>query len=169
MLVFNKLWDNFPDKSVMKVRCRNQQADSSRPFGNYCAIMLSEALIRSGVSTSGAKANKCWSHEGMRHVLLAEELAQWLSKSNIGGLGKVEKISPKTFQEDLDERTGIIFFKDYWQRGSESFSNRSGDHIDLWNKDEITSSSMFTRGIIEFLGRVSDLNDSREVWFWEVK
>lgn len=84
-------------------------------------------------------------------------------------LGKVEKINPSTFQDDLDGRTGIIFFKDYWTRGNESFSNRSGDHIDLWNKNEITSSSMFVRGIIEFFGRVSDLNESKEIWFWEVK
>lgn len=116
-----------------------------------------------------ALALKCWSHEGMRHILLAEELAQWLCKANIGGVGKVEKISPKTFQKDLDDRTGIIFFKDYWQRGNENFANRSGDHIDLWNKNKITSSSMFTRGFLELLGRVSDLNEAKEVWFWEVK
>ena len=62
-----------------------------------------------------------------------------------------------------------IFFKDYWRRGKESFEQRSGDHIDLWNKDRISSSSMFTRSILEFIGRVSDLNKSREIWFWEVK
>ncbi|RTZ22095.1 T6SS effector amidase Tae4 family protein [Vibrio penaeicida] len=51
----------------------------------------------------------------------------------------------------------------------EAFSNRSGDHIDLWNKDEITSDGMFRRSLYEFFGVVSDFNDSREVWFWEVK
>ncbi len=169
MLEFSKLWKNYPEKSLMRGKCQNEQSNGSSPFGNYCAILMSEALIRSGVSTVSAKAKKCWSHEGMKHVLLAEELAVWLSKANIGGLGKVEKINSKTFQEDLKDRTGIIFFKDYWQRGNESFERRSGDHIDLWNKNEITSSSMFTRGILEFIGRVSDLNESKEIWFWEVK
>ena len=52
---------------------------------------MSEALIRSGVSTTGAKVKKCWSHQGMKHILLAEEMALWLDRSNIGGLGKLEK------------------------------------------------------------------------------
>ncbi len=169
MLTFEQLWANFPDKSKMKEQCQNKQADGSKPFGNYCAILLSEALIKSGVSTKEVKARKCWSHQGMKHILLAEELAAWLNQSDIKGLGSVEKVNPETFQDDLEEKTGIIFFKDYWTRGNESHENRSGDHIDLWNKDEITSSSMFMREILEFLGQVSDFNDSREIWFWEVK
>jgi len=169
MSKFNELWENFPEKNVIRARCQNKQATSSAPFGNYCAINLSDALIRSGASTVGAKVKKCWAHGGMKHILLAEEMASWLKKSNFSWLGKLEKVNPSTFQGDLDGKTGIIFFKDYWQRGNESLSNRSGDHIDLWNKDEITSSSMFTRNILELFGRVSDLNESREIWFWEVK
>lgn len=169
MFKFKELWENYPDSGLIKARCQNKQATGSRPFGNYCAIKLSDTLIKSGVSTVGSDAKKCWGHSGMKHILLAEELAIWLCKANISGLGRVEKINPKTFQEELKDRTGVIFFKDYWQRGNESVSNRSGDHIDLWNKNEITSSSMFTRDILEFLGRVSDLNESREIWFWEVK
>lgn len=169
MLDFESLWRSFPEKKMLQGKCRNKQAESSAPFDNYCAILLSEALIKCGVSTAGATAKKCWSHQGMKHILLAEELAAWLNKSNIGGLSKVEKISPASFQKDLQDKTGIIFFKDYWRRGSESFPNRSGDHIDLWNKNKISSSSMFTRGILEFFGRVSDFSDSKEIWFWEVK
>ncbi len=166
---FKELWDNYPDKNLMKAKCQNKQKNGSTPFSNYCAIMLSEALIKSGVSTVSSKGRKCWGHPGMKHILLAEEMANWLKQVNFGWLGKMQKITPKTFQEDLEDKTGIIFFKDYWQRGKESVDNRSGDHIDLWNKDEITSSSMFTRGILEFFGRVSDLNKSKEIWFWEVK
>ncbi len=96
-------------------------------------------------------------------------MAGWLKASSFSWMGKLEKINPKSFQTDMHGRTGIIFFKDYWQRGNDSFENRSGDHIDLSNKDEITSSSMFTRNILEFFGRVSDFNQSHEIWFWEVK
>ena len=169
MLEFKRLWENYPEKSLMRVRCQNKQSSSSAPFDNYCAILLSEALIREGISTAGAKVAKCWSHGGTQHILRAEEMAKWLNTVNIGGLSQVEKVDPSSFQKELKDRTGIVFFKDYWRRGSESVNNRSGDHIDLWNKDAITSSGMFMRSIYEFFGTVSDFNQSREVFFWEIK
>jgi hypothetical protein len=169
MSKFKEIWNNFPDENLIKARCQNKQKSSSSPFGNYCAIMLSDALIKSGVSTVGAKVKKCWGHPSMKHILLAEEMANWLNKSSFSWLGKKQIINPNLFQEDLDGKTGIIFFKDYWTRGNESFPNRSGDHIDLWNEDEISSGGMTSRAIYEFFGVVSDLNKSKEVWFWEVK
>jgi len=105
----------------------------------------------------------------MKHILLAEQMAEWLKTAHFSWLGKVEKIDPQTFQKKLENKTGIIFFKDYWQRGNENFETRSGDHIDLWKENRISGSSMFVRGVLEFFGRVSDLNASHEVWFWEVK
>lgn len=33
----------------------------------------------------------------------------------------------------MNERTGIVFFKDYWQRNTDFGENRTGDHIDLWD------------------------------------
>ena len=169
MSKFKELWGNYPDKYLIKSRCQNKQATGSRPFGNYCAIMLSDALIKSGVPTVGTRAKKCWGHPGMKHILLAEEMAIWLKQSSFSWLGKAKKINTNSFQDELADKTGIVFFKDYWQRGSESFDNRSGDHIDLWNKDEITGGSMLSRTIYEFFGVVSDLNASKEIWFWEVK
>lgn len=168
MSKFKEIWNNFPETDLIKARCQNKQATMSSPFGNYCAIMLSDALIQSGVSTVSASVKKCWGHSGMKHILLAEEMANWLNKAHFSWLGKVQKVSPDSFQDDLDGKTGIIFFKDYWQRGNESFPNRSGDHIDLWNKDKITSGGMTSRAIYEFFGVVSDLNKSKDVWFWEV-
>ena len=171
MVDFETLWNNYPSSSKMKAKCRNEGPNDSRPFDNYCAIMLSEALNKSGVSTFRAKnADKCWSHSGKRHILRAEALADWLAGSNIAGIGKCEKgINPKTFSDDLEGRAGIIFFKDYWRRGNESFERRTGDHIDLWNGSHITSSYMVTREALEFFGSVSDLNNCKEIWFWEVE
>jgi hypothetical protein len=169
MSKFKELWNNYPDKNIIKAKCQNKQETGSKPFKNYCAIMLSDALIKSGVSTKGARVRKCWGHPGMEHILLAEEMANWLKYSGLSWLGMPQKIDPKSFQDDLDGKTGIIFFKDYWQRGKESYDRRSGDHIDLWNEDEITGGSMITRSIYEFFGVVSDLNNSKEVLFWEVK
>ncbi|WP_075186119.1 type VI secretion system amidase effector protein Tae4 [Teredinibacter haidensis] len=166
---FETLWRRYPDKDKIKAICTNKQRDSNKPFSDYCAIMMSECFIRSGVDLSLYKGNRCWSHSGKKHVLLAEDFANGLSKFNPPVFSNVTKIPPGSFQTQLEGKTGVIFFKDYWQRGKESFERRSGDHIDLWNKDRITSSSMFVRGVLEFFGRVSDLNKSREIWFWEVK
>lgn len=169
MTSFDTLWKNYPDIDVMKSKCTNKQKDSNKPFSNYCAIMLSECLIRSGIDLSLFEGSRCWSHPGKKHILLAEDLANGLKAHRPAGFGRFEKIQPGSFQSLLSDRTGVIFFRDYWQRGSEPFGQRSGDHIDLWNKDEITSSGMFIRTLLEFFGRVSDLNKSREIWFWEVK
>lgn len=166
---FDKMWNNFPDKAKMKTACVNKQHDGQKPFSNYCAILLSECLLRSGVDLSRFDGKKCWSHSGKKHSLLAGDLASWLVGQPPPGFGNREKVLPGSFESILKGRTGVIYFKDYWQRGHESFNARSGDHIDLWKENEITSSSMLYRSIIEWLGFVSDLNKSREVWFWEVK
>ena len=166
---FETLWKNFPDKEIMKKKCTNKQKDSNKPFSDYCAILLSECFNKSGIDISLMKGTRCWSHPGKKHILLAEDLAKGLKSYKPSSFGNLEKVTPGSFQDILSDKTGIIFFKDYWQRGKESFENRSGDHIDLWNKNEITSSGMLFRSVLEFLGRVSDLNKSREIWFWEVK
>lgn len=165
---FETLWNNFPDKESIELRCTNKQKDSNKPFSDYCAIMLSDCFIKSGIDLSLLKAKRCWSHSGKKHILLAEEFAVALRSSTPAGFSPMKKVSPGSFQSQLRGKTGVIFFKDYWQRGNESFTNRSGDHIDLWNKNEITGSGMFMRSIYEFFGVVSDLNKSREIWFWEI-
>jgi hypothetical protein len=169
MTKFELMWNNFPNKEAVKKTCTNKQKDSNNPFGDYCAIMMSECFIRSGIDVSLFKGNRCWSHQGKKHVLLAEDFASGLKSRTPPGFGGLEKVQPGSFQSTLDSKTGVIFFKDYWQRGSESFSTRSGDHIDLWNKDQITGSGMFMRSVYEFFGAVSDLNKCKEIWFWEVK
>jgi len=169
MIKFEKLWNNFPQKEAIKKSCTNKQKDSNKPFKDYCAIMLSDCFIKSGIDISLLKAKRCWSHAGKKHILLAEELAISIKSNPPSGFKPMKKILPGSFQNDLAGKTGVIFFKDYWQRGSESFNSRSGDHIDLWNKDKITSSGMLMRTVYEFFGVLSDLNKSKEIWFWEVE
>ena len=117
---------------------------------------------------SSYKAKRCWSHSGKKHILLAEELANALTKAPPAGFSSMKKIQPGSFQSELSGKTGIIFFKDYWQRGKESFESRSGDHIDLWSKNKITGGGMLMRSVYELFGVVSDLKKSKEIWFWEV-
>lgn len=167
MVAFKDLWSNYPKSDGIEGKCFHKK---NKPFDNYCAIKMSECFIQSGISLSHFKGTRCWSHSGPKHLLRAEELAKALDKSTPNGFGTKEAVKPADFQSLLKGKTGVIFFKDYWRRGKESFANRSGDHIDLWNKDAITGSSMWMRSIVEFFSSsVSDLNQSKEVWFWEVK
>lgn len=77
----------------------------------------------------------------------------------------MKKISPGSFQDELDGTTGVIFFKDYWQRGKESYENRSGDHIGLWNKDRITSFLTADQRRFGVFGRVIDLMSPKKFGF----
>lgn len=166
---FDTLWKNYPDADEMRKTCFNKQSTAKDPFDNYCAVLMSDCLLRSGVRLENCLGRRCWSHPGSRHLLLASELAAWLAKTPPDGFGKKQDVDPKRFQELLAGRTGVVYFADYWTRKNESFEGRSGDHIDLWRYNEITSGSMFYRSVIEFFGLVSDLNKSKAVWFWEVK
>ncbi len=80
MIKFNVLWKNFPEKSSIRAKCQNKQKTSSSPFGNYCAINLSEALIKSGVSTAGSKATKCWGHSGLFSLIGQDHIVDSLLK-----------------------------------------------------------------------------------------
>ena len=163
---FKTLWDNFPSQKVLSEKCFNQQKSGGRPFENYCAIMMSECFIRSGINIANYKGNKCWSHTGPKHLLLAEDLAENLRLSPPSHFGRMIKVNPNIFQKELKDKTGVIFFKDYWRRGGESDESRSGDHIDLWNKNETTGGGILYRSVTEFFGFVSDLNESKQIWFW---
>ena len=156
MPAFKTLWDNFPDADAVKARCFNKQNSGGSPFDDYCAILLSECFIKSGISLNEAPPGKrCWSHTGAKHILLAEHLAGWLADKPPRGFGKKQNVQPGNFQTSLSGRTGVIFFKDFWQRAGQRIESRSGDHIDLWSKNRITGGSMLYRSFIEFLGLVS--------------
>lgn len=87
------------------------------------------------------------------HARGAESLANWLWRHHLGRpkilTGSAE--DPRT----LNQKTGIIFFKDCFRRSGESIDARSSDHIDGWN-----------RGIT---GSYDDpAHSSKQVWFWEL-
>lgn len=126
------------------------------------------ALTACGVDTTRIPGVRhCWYHDkSAGHVLAAEELAKGLTNYTIPGLGKVRKVDPENFNEALSGRTGIIFFKDYWERGEEVFVNRSGDHIDLWSGSRLTDWRTWAMLRIEnIFGFQSKYERSREIWF----
>lgn len=139
------------------------------PFEDQCAIRIGTALSGSGVSLSSFHGARCW-NDNIKHILRAEELAGWLRLYPFAGRGGTQSLNPGRFQQEIDGKTGIIFFKDYWRRGAETLANRSGDHIDLWNMNRLGGAwTRYSRGLQEFFGLVSDLNASKSVLFWEVR
>lgn len=178
MITFQKLWDNHPTNTDQENPCTT---NGKKNFPNQCAIRVGVALTKCGVKTASIpNATHCWHHDKSEgHVIRAEELANGLTKIQLPGLKPVLKVSPTEFSAELSGKRGIIFFKDYWRRTlsgkKESFRNRSGDHIDIWNGSRITNLSSWARihlrigsfGIHSITDEFSDFEDSKEIWFWE--
>lgn len=68
-----------------------------------------------------------------------------------------------------------VYFEHYWQRPKEKGTTRTGNHIDLWDGNELAGSTWIgTRfrlifpWIAERFG-TSDLRKSDQVIFWEIK
>jgi len=169
MLTFNTLWNNHPKIFGDDAPCRTQ---GTKNFSDQCAINLGVALRRSGANLNGLFGVRyCWQHpKSEGHVLAAEEMAKALSRTMIPGLRSMKKIKPQEFEEELIGQQGIIFLKDFWRRGGETFGNRSGDHIDLWNGRRLTDWLSYPRIQWGFSieGTFSDYHDSREIWFWRI-
>ena len=180
MLTFNKLWECHPSITSEDNPCIT---NGEKNFTNQCAIRVGVALAKCGVKTSNIPgATHCWhGHDKSQgHVIRAEELANGLNKFPIAGIHKVIKVNPDDFANELLGKKGIIFFKDYWQRTSngkkESFRNRSGDHIDLWNGRRTTSISSWARihlrfgnfGLHSISDEWSDFEESKQIWLWRI-
>ncbi len=143
------------------------------------------SLAKCDVNTSRIPgAEHCWhKHDkSLGHIIRAEELAKGLARYSvfIPGVQKVQKVNPEDFKGTLRGKRGIIFFKDFWRRTNngkkESFRNRSGDHIDLWNGHRITNWTSWARinmrigrfGLHSISDEWSDYEDSKAIWFWRV-
>ena len=169
-LSFESLWNAHPEIKGNANPCR--LPNGLKAFDDQCAIRLGTALARCGCDATKLKAAFCWYHpkkEG--HILRAEELANALRISPFNGMAPVVKVTVKNFESVLRHERGIIFFKDFWRRGNETFANRTGDHIDLWNGERLTARFTWFRIQWGFHveGVASDFFNSREIWFWKVR
>lgn len=173
MVTFRQLWQAHPQVIGEDNPCAT---NGKLYFPNQCAIRVGVALAACGVNTKSLPGVRhCWQHKNIPgHVLAAEELANGLKQYPIPGIKKHVKVDPTEFKSKLRSKKGIIFFKDYWQRTNngkqESFRNRSGDHIDLWNGFRLAH----RRSIVQIYLRIgsfglgSDHRQAKEIWFWEV-
>ena len=137
---FVNLWSSYP----------TENAPCDGPWDNQCAIRMSITLNDEGNITvdSGTYTEPKCSHG---HARGAESLANWLWRNHLNRPtiytdGAAAKIA-------IASKTGIIFFKDCFQRAGEA--TRRGDHIDLWNA-----------GLTKTYNDPSNL--SAQVWFWEL-
>lgn len=180
MLTFKHLWDNHPTVTGNDNPCTKNGKPN---FPNQCAIRMGVALAKCGVETFRIPGTTHFWHghdKSAGHIVRAEELAKGLDKYRIAGIQGTTKITPDKFAKALSGKTGIIFFKDYWQRTNngkqESFRNRSGDHIDLWNGSRLTSVSSWVMihmrlgnfGLHSISDEWSNYEDSKAIWFWRV-
>ncbi|AMB84273.1 hypothetical protein AWM79_02730 [Pseudomonas agarici] len=142
---FINLWNSYPLYSPP------HPPACDGPWKNQCAIRMSIALNREltiKVNKSTYTEPKC-AHE---HARGAESLANWLWKHHLG--------RPTILSNSAEDRrklmgkTGLIFFKDCFQQSGEFEENRTGDHIDLWNRGLTLTEDLFYR--------------SKAVWFWEL-
>jgi hypothetical protein len=161
-LSFEKLWDAYGD-GISHV-----DKDGAEIFSDYCAINLSESLIANGLSPGGTK---CWGtcSTNKKHTIRAQELADWLSTNLSGAV----VLKGEEFLDYIDGKTGIVFFQNYWKREGEE--TPTGDHIDLWDGNEMGSYGAvrtWIRTTMPWVGEsmgMSDLEKSTKILFWEIK
>ncbi len=181
MIAFRDLWAGHPiNESVIHpcIAPRDLTNLAGEPiktgfptFANQCAIRLGVALKRAGVSPIRGLTS-CGVHSpDEMHYIRAHQLANALVSANIAGVASVEKIRghdvTKDFYPKLFGRTGLIFIRDYWHRGTDRQGAPTGDHIDVWNG--YRSSAKWLMEWFSWLGYYSNYAEAREVWFWEVK
>ena len=144
---FADLWLSHPAVQAIEAPC--MAADGTPNFENQCAIKLGLALQRAGADLSAYPRTRCcWFGHAEKHVLRAEELANWL-KNRPQLFGDVEK-RKLTSVDAYVGRQGIVLCRNFWGPGMQ------GDHIDLWDGGQ------FADGDEDYFER------SQEVWFWQV-
>lgn len=155
-LTFWNLWRNYPTNQHPRDAqpCKNKYGRSA--FDNQCALRLSIALERSGVSLASFPGKVC-THG---HARAAEAMAKWLQvppmsellPAPVEFLGGIYKRHP-----GIVGRVGIMAFFDYWSRSTDRTGHPTGDHIDLWNGIDTGSRSP-----------PHTFTDARKILFWEL-
>ncbi|MGG2398352.1 type VI secretion system amidase effector protein Tae4 [Pseudomonas sp. SH1-B] len=143
---FINLWKAYEDMLVEFPDKRPCDGD----WANQCAIRLSVALNKERsvmVNASTYSEPRC----AHGHARGAESLANWLWKRPQLGPPRIYNASDRA---RLLDKTGIIFYKDFYYRPSDAEGRPTGDHIDLWNRGLTMTGDYFHR--------------AKAVWFWEL-
>jgi hypothetical protein len=144
---------------------------------NQCAVRMSIALGRAGFGLeSFAPSNRVHSGgtrcgtDNMRHVLGAEELANFLTLS----LGAPLTVRPRPRHsgcahaiDQIRGQTGIVYFNNCFERAGSGI--RQGDHIDLFNGQQYYNQILHPRagGTESTVGNLFGAAD--QIRFWAVR
>lgn len=182
MVQFKDLWHGHPINESVQTPCiaphdlTNLEGEFIRSglpvFHNQCAIRMGVTLNRAGVrpeqisgcSTCGVH------HRDEMHFINASQLAAAFARSNIEGVGKIEKFSgadAKNFYPKIFGRTGVLYINEYWYRPTDSPGNPTGNHMDIWNG--YRSSAKWLMEWFSWAGYYSNYAGAKELWFWEIK
>lgn len=177
IIKFKDLWKHYPsDRLVHKIN------KDGHDFSNHCAINVSHSLYKNGILLKAFNGTKCWGcptpdkrGKGI-HAIRAQELADYLKKQPFAGCPKPESLDTKNFYDKINNKTGIIFFQNYWTRSSDSGENRTGDHIDLWDGNELASIGWVASTIRYYFPvfseenlDMSDFSKSSKILFWKIE
>ncbi len=164
MSFFDVLCSNYPTVDP----CTAKDGKGELLFKNQCAIRMSFALKKSGISFTGfPSSRKCWIHKNDDHILAAKELADWLDRGVVAQIKKSTDITGEHWRDKVLDKKGILCFEDYYAASGGS----GGDHIDLWDGSALTSTGSWlrTRFNIVVPGFWSDFRKSKRIRFFEVK
>ncbi|PCE24090.1 hypothetical protein BWP39_30875 [Paraburkholderia acidicola] len=174
VLTFNELWSAYPDKKDPFVDPQTGKVPAYAD--NQCAIRLSIMLHNVGVEMKSFRGEGQIRIDGKRAALRARELQAWLKLRPLAGLPAPVEITGPDWQSKINGRTGIVFFSGYWARDTDSRGQTTGDHIDLWNRDTLTSPGAqgWVNSFVRFRVGLSsawysDLGKSKQILFWEIK
>jgi hypothetical protein len=92
-------------------------------FRNQCAIRMGVALAACGVNLRSFQGAKCWVNHSPRHILRAQELANWMLTQRTT-FGTVKKHRRGVTFADFAGKRGIVFIQNGWG---------PTDHIDIWD------------------------------------
>lgn len=162
MPTFATVWSNHPN-----VKGGGALLDKT-VYENQCAINLSAALLRSGMSMNSFTGTWSWEKNKLKYAIRAQELANWLASPGAQLPSKTEKFTGKEAfgevegKKGIKGRHGIAFFQNYWGTGAQ------GDHIDLWNGTRLTDMLSWARiyARIGSVGLGTDYRQAQSVWFW---
>ena len=161
MATFAQLWAHHPN-----IKGDGPLLDKA-VYQNQCAINVSAALLRSGVDMSRYTGVWSWEKDKPKYAIRAEELARWLATGAAHLPTKLSQFVGKDVAhafDKIDDKTGIIFLKDYYGPGM------SGDHIDLFNGSRMTERTSWIRinWGISWDSVWSDFKKAKEIWFWQM-
>jgi hypothetical protein len=160
MSFFRTLWSNYPSDDP----CDAKDEKGNILFKNQCAIRLSYAMKRSGVSfVSFPAGRKCWAHIGQDHILSAKGLADWIDKGMVPRIAKSVEVTGEKWRKKVLNKNGIICFEDYYAADNGS----GGDHIDLWDGNSLTGLGSWLRARFNIVapGYWSDFRKSKKYVF----